>query len=139
MKSKTKYLLMWYISLLLLALSLIFFALLLLCRWRYPVLGICAVAFAVLFAALFLFCRKPLQCDDGYSLVQAITYYRVCSKAGCTVNTLQQNDQILLKHAEKENMEDFDLAQLQKCFKIGAKAVREIRNPFLQFLWKINR
>lgn len=135
MRKKTPYLILWHVSLLFLIVALILFAILLVGRWRYPVFGFCAIGSAVLFAILFLICRKPLQCDDGYSLQQAITYYTACKKAGCEINTLQENEQLLLQTAIKENMEDYDIQQLQNCFKTGAKAVREIRNPLLQLIW----
>lgn len=136
MKSKTKYLLMWYISFLFLAVSLLLFGILIALHWSRLVYGYFAIGFFAVFAVLFFICRKPLQCKGGYSLVQAIAYYRACTKAGCDVSTLQQNEEILLQQAVKENMEQYDIQQLQKCFKIGAKAVYEIQNPLLRMLWK---
>ena len=136
MKRKTPYLILWYVSFLFLAIALLLFGILIALHWSRLMYGYFAIGFLAVFVMLFLICRKPLHCDDGYSLPQAIAYYRACTKAGCDLNTLQQNDDVLLQQAKKENMEDYNLQQLQKCFKTGAKAVREIQNPLLQLFWK---
>ena len=136
MKRKTPYLILWYVSFLFLAIALLLFGILIALHWSRLMYGYFAIGFLAVFVMLFLICRKPLQCKDGYSLPQAIAYYRACTKAGCDLNTLQQNDDVLLQQAKKENMEDYNLQQLQKCFKTGAKAVREIQNPLLQLFWK---
>lgn len=136
MKKKTPYLILWYISFLFLAIALLLFCILIALHWSRLVYGYFAVGFLTAFVTLFLLCRKPLQCNDGYSLPQAIAYYRACVAAGCDLNTLQQNDDILLQQAKKENMDEYTVQQLQKCFKTGAKAVYEIQNPLLQTIWR---
>lgn len=136
MKKKTPYLILWYISFLFLAIALLLFCILIALHWSRLVYGYFAIGFLAVFVTLFLLCRKPLQCKGGYSLPQAIAYYRACVAAGCDLNTLQQNDDILLQQAKKENMDEYTIQQLQKCFKTGAKAVREIQNPLLQTIWR---
>ena len=134
MKDKKKYITLYYISYLSLALAFLCFFRYLFHR-RYPEL-ICFIAFLLGYFVLFRICSKAVQCEEGYSLVQAVAYYRACALAGYKETNKQKDVAVLSRVAERcDYLEDKEHYALKTCYFTGKQADKAVTNPLVRFLW----
>lgn len=86
---------LWFASFILLAIDIVIFVICFLLEhllWLYLV---CIVILAV-FATLYIRITAAITHKDGYTLIQAMHFYRVCRKAGIDAKypSIEENDQL---------------------------------------------
>ncbi len=131
---KNTYVTMWYFSVVSLSIALIFFVLSFLGHWPAKYY----IPFASLFSLsviLFGISYKPLKCDNGHNLIQAISYYRSCKQKGFKSN---KDKDILISVAEEMDiLSDCQTEDKMNFYQEGKKVAESIKNPMITFFWKI--
>lgn len=136
MQEKKKFITLHYVSILFLILTLFFIVLFLFHRATADfILFLVSLTVYLLFTHI---CSKALQCEDGYSIVQAIRYYRACEYAGYRGSNKKKDVDILNKTAKNRDiLENAESKDLKHCFEIGREAAKAVTNPFVLMIWSL--
>ena len=138
MKDKTKYLVLSYVNWLFLALGLLFFILFLLKRQTFFL--VLFPTFLIVYTVITRICDKALQCEGGYSLIQAVSFYTDCASAGYHGTKSKQDLRILQDVAEKRDVfQALDDDELRRCYQLGCDTFRTVKDPFLKAWWTRSR
>ena len=134
MMEKKKYITLHYASYLCLFLALLCFFRYLLHRWYVEL--VCFLVFLITYLVLFRICNRFLQCEGGYSLIQAIYYYQTCKQAGYRGSKKQKDLDVLIGVAERfDFLDHLESDRLKSCYDIGRQAEKSVTNPVVRFLW----
>ncbi len=134
---KNTFVTMWYVSLVMLSIALLFFVLCFLDYW-YAYYYIPFSVFLLAFTILFGLSYKNLRCENGYTLIQASAYYRVCILNGYKEGFSNSNKKILEIVAEHMDiLADSETTDKMTFCNEGKKLVESMKNPTILFIWKI--
>lgn len=136
MQEKKKYITLHYVSYFCLALTLLCFFRYCVHRWYVEILFF--VAFLLVYIILNRVCSRALQCEDGYSLIQAVDYYRACERENYRGSNKAKDVAILVCIAgRRDYLENADPEALKKCWMIGKQADKLVTNPAIRSLWTL--
>lgn len=137
MEKEKKYITLYYVSFISLFIALLFFIRFLLNTDNFVSL-IMLLLFVSIFIVLYYLCNKALHCEEGYSIIQAISFFHLCRYAGYK-ETNSNNDVSILKSvaAQREFLEKEDPQGLKRCYLTGKKAEKKVTNPLIRFLWSL--
>ena len=137
MQDKKKYITLHYVSGCSFLLAILFFVLFLKNK------GV--ILYLVLFLVLLLcylvlsrICNRALQCEEGYSLMQAIDFYQACERAGYKGSTQKKDVAVMTSVAQtRDYLEHMEPTDLKQCYITGKKAQKEVNNPLIRLLWRL--
>ena len=136
MQEKKKYITLYYVSALSLILALLCFFRYLVHRWYVELIFF--IAFLLTYFILFRVCSKALQCEDGYSLMQAIYFYQICEQAGYRGSSQKKDIAVLTSTAERcDFLENAEPEYLKRCFETGREADKAVTDPAVRLLWSL--
>lgn len=134
---KKDYVILWYFSIADLVISLCFFALCFIKYWDVAY----SIPFAVLslaFIIMYGLCYKPLKYDNGYNLIQAVSYCRACRRKGFKDGFSVAERKILSNvSAEMELLADYELTDKLAFYNSGKEIVDSMDNTLVLRCWKI--
>lgn len=123
MNKVNRYINMWYCSIVCISLGLIAFVVGMYAKNLYC-WSFCAVMF-ICFTALFIFSNKKLTLEQGYTVIQAMTFYKECKKAGIKKNYKAETAlDVASKLDFTKNMTE---TQVREIYNIGEQYVRDRR------------
>lgn len=136
LKKLEKYLCLWYVSFLFLALGILFFILFLFHHnWIVLVLFI---LFLGLFSIFYGTSNKKLETDAPFSVPQSISFYNACTRAGHKGGYSAKENRIVKQLAAKRDyLKKEPDAIAAACYRAGKQTVESAKNPFLRTLWYI--
>ena len=136
MQEKKKYITLHYLSYLCLVFVLLCFFRYCVHRWYVELIFF--IAFLVGYFILYRVCGKALQCEDGYSLIQAVDYYRACERANYRGSNKAKDVGILKQTAEhRDFLEEVEPEALKRCYVTGKQADKMVTNPLVRGLWNL--
>lgn len=136
MKSKINGVLSWYFSMFSLMLALVFAVFCFLNEWQLKYV-IPFVALTVISGVLYVACYKSIKWDEKHSLVQAVSFYRMCKVRGYEESYKNSDKKIIEQvSAELEIMQDKDFDEKLRFYNEGKLIFENIKNPFIKTVWK---
>ena len=137
MQEKKKFITLHYVSGFSFLLALLFFVLFLKNKGVILYLVLFLV-FLLCYFVLSHVCNRALQCEEGYSLIQAIDYYRACERAGYKGSTQKKDVAVMTSVAQtRDYLEHMEPADLKQCYITGKRAQKEVNNPLIRLLWRL--
>lgn len=137
MQDKKKFITLHYVSGFSFLLALLFFVLFLKNKGVILYL-VLFVVFLLCYFVLSRVCSRALQCEEGYSLIQAIDFYQACRSAGYKGKKRQEDVALLLRVAERcDYLENTEPGALKNCFLTGKQAKEMVTNPVIRALWAV--
>ena len=126
-KSEEQLLKEWCLSFVPLGIAVILFVACFLLETKLWLYAICTAVFG-LFVVLFLRANRNITQKDGYTLIQAMAFYKVCRKSGLISESSEQNlGPVILKQAEQiEYAEHLDQKQLLRMYRCGERLCKAI-------------
>ena len=136
MKKKTTGVTLWYFSMFFLIIALCFVLFCFFNNWeeKYSIpFAVSTLVSGVLYAA----CYKNIKWNKNYTLIQAISYYRICKAKGYTESYKNSDQKILVATSEElEVMQNEELTEKLKFYNEGKSIVESMNNPIIKWLWK---
>ncbi len=133
------YITLWYLSNLFFPFGLMLFVFYLLNKRLVVCLIASGVCF-VFFSFLNQISKNKLKTAEGYTVLQAISYYNACCSMGSTGSYQKKDMRILSAAAKKRDfLKNLDNSALMKCFSIGKNAVNSVSNPLLRLYWSLRK
>lgn len=123
MKNTKLFINLWYLSIGCISAGLLTFVIGMYAKNLYC-WGICGLFF-IAFTVLFTVSNKKLKLEQGYTVVQAMIFYKECRKAGIKKN---YRAEIAVKAAGNFDFaKNLSESQVKELFNIGEQYVREYR------------
>ena len=137
MQDKKKYITLHYVSGCSFLLAILFFVLFL--KNKKEILYIVLfLVFLLCYLVLSRICNLVLQCEEGYSLMQAIEFYQACERAGYKGSTQKKDVSVMTSAAERlDYLEGLEPAALKQCYTTGKEADNAVNNPLVRLLWRL--
>ncbi len=137
MQEKKKYISLYYFAHCCFIAALIFFVLFLLDHSNFVKLSF-LLLFLILYLVLSYLCNKALQCEGGYSLIQAIGFYQACKRAGYRGSMKKKDVETLTRVAQRlDYLDNTELEYLRQCYIMGRQAEQAVTNPVIRRLWSL--
>ena len=137
MQEKKKFITLHYVSGFSFLLALLFFVLFLLNKKVFLYLVLFLV-FLLCYLVLSRVCSRALQCEEGYSLLQAIDFYQACERAGYKGSTQKKDVAVMTSVAQtRDYLEHMESAALKQCYITGKEAENMVKNPLVRLLWRL--
>ena len=137
MQDKKKYITLHYVSGCSFLLAILFFVLFLINKKEILYIVLFLV-FLLCYLVLSRICNRALQCEEGYSLMQAIDFYQACERAGYKGSTQKKDVAVMVSVAQtRDYLEHMEQADLKQCYTTGKEAENAVKNPLVRLLWRL--